>query len=328
MAGIFEARIGGQFATLNLLQDIDSLTDNMENTMLETATEILGKYRRKNNPWVTDDILDLCDLRRSLKRIKKDDPEAGVQHALVNKTIKKRMREAKEKWITEQCENIDAGLRQGNSKAAYATLKTLTKNQQHTATIIEDMDGSLLTEQAAVTKRWTEYCQELYNFPIKPNPNILTNATTASSECDDVPTLRAEVEEAVRSLKIGKSPGIDNIPAELWKQGGQESIKVLTHICQKIWETKQWPQKWTQSLVIPIPKKGNSRQCQNYRTISLICHASKVLLRIILNRLKSKAEEVISEEQAGFRPKRSTTEQIFNIRLLMETRSLPQLHRL
>ena len=228
------------------------------------------------------------------------------------------MREAKEKWITEQCESIDAGIRQGNSKAAYATLKKLTKTQQPTATIIKDKDGSLLTEKAAVTKRWTEYCQELYNFTIRPDPNILTNATKSSSECEDAPILQAEVEEAVRSLKTGKSPGIDNIPAELWKHGGQEMIKALTYICQRIWETKQWPQKWTQSLIIPIPKKGNSRQCQNHRTISLICHASKVLLRIILNRLKSKAEEIISEEQAGFRPRRSTTEQIFNIRLLIE----------
>ena len=227
VARIFEASIGGKFATLNLLQDIDSLTDNMEETLLETATEILGKDRKKNKPWVTDDILDLCDLRRTFKKTKKtkkDDPEAAKQHTLVNKNIRKRMREAKEKWITEQYESIDAGIRQGNSKAAYATLKKLTKTQQPTATIIKDKDGSLLTEKAAVTKRWTEYCQKVYNFTIRPDPNILTNATKSSSECEDAPILQAEVEEAVRSLKTGKSPGIDNIPAELWKHGGQEMI--------------------------------------------------------------------------------------------------------
>ena len=70
--------------------------------------------------------------------------------------------------------------------------------------------------------------------------------------------------------------------------------------------------------MIPLPKKGNLRQCQNYRTISLISHPSKVLLRIILNRLKSKAEELLSEEQAGFRAGRSTVEQIFNCRVLIE----------
>ena len=76
--------------------------------------------------------------------------------------------------------------------------------------------------------------------------------------------------------------------------------------------------KWTESLIVPIPKKGNLRKCENYRTLSLICHSSKILLRIILNRLTSQAEEVLSEEQAGFRKGRSTTEQIFNCRNLIE----------
>ena len=109
-------------------------------------------------------------------------------------------------------------------------------------------------------------------------------------------------------LKTQKSPGIDNVPAELIKYGGEA----------KIWETKTWPEEWTKSLIIMIPKKGNLRYCKNYRTISLISHPSKIMLRIILNRLKGKAEELLSEQQAGFRPKRSTTEQIFNIRLLID----------
>ena len=67
----------------------------------------------------------------------------------------------------------------------------MTKTQQHTAPIIEDRDGSLLTEKTAVTTRWTEDCQELYNFAIKPNPNILSNPTKISSECDDAPILRS-----------------------------------------------------------------------------------------------------------------------------------------
>ena len=95
-------------------------------------------------------------------------------------------------------------------------------------------------------------------------------------------------------------------------------ISILHRICNKIWKTGEWPKDWTQSLVITLPKKGNLQKCQNYRTISLICHPSKVMLRIILNRLKPVAEKIIAEEQAGFRAGRSTTEQIFNLRLLCE----------
>ena len=108
------------------------------------------------------------------------------------------------------------------------------------------------------------------------------------------------MEAAVQSLKKGKSAGVDNIPAELVQAGGEDVITTLTTICDKIWQTGEWPTPWTQSLVITLLKKGNLQQCQNYRTISLISHPSKALLKIILNRLKPQAEKIIAEEQAGF----------------------------
>ena len=137
-------------------------------------------------------------------------------------------------------------------------------------------------------------------------------------QAENLPVLREEVEEAVRSLKAGKSPGVDNIPSELLNNGGEATTTVVTAICQKIWETKEWPKEWTRLLVIPLPKKGNLKQCQNYRTISLISHPSKIMLRVILNRLKPKAEELLAEVQASFRPGRSTAEQIFNSRVIIE----------
>ncbi|GFN74780.1 endonuclease-reverse transcriptase [Plakobranchus ocellatus] len=100
--------------------------------------------------------------------------------------------------------------------------------------------------------------------------------------------------------------------------GGEATIDMLFLICNKIWQTGVWPKPWTQSLVITLPKKENLKLCQNYRTISLISHPSKVMLKVILNRLKPEAEKIIAEEQAGFRPGRSTVEQICNVRILME----------
>ena len=126
------------------------------------------------------------------------------------------------------------------------------------------------------------------------------------------------MEAAVKALKMGKSAGVDNIPAELVQAGGEAMFDILTAICNKIWKTGEWPTKWTQSLVITLPKKGNLQLCQNYRTIRLISHPSKVMLKIILNRLQPQGEEVIAEAQAGFRAGRSITEQIFNLRILCE----------
>ena len=101
---------------------------------------------------------------------------------------------------------------------------------------------------------------------------------------------------------------VDNIPGELVQAGGADVITAVKTICYKIWQTGKWPTLWTKSLVTTLPKKGNLQQCQNYRTISLISHPSKVMLKIIRNTLKLQAEKTIAEEQAGFRAGRSTTE--------------------
>ncbi|GFN85430.1 endonuclease-reverse transcriptase [Plakobranchus ocellatus] len=114
--------------------------------------------------------------------------------------------------------------------------------------------------------------------------------------------------------------------------GGEATVDMLLLICNKILQTGVWPKPWTQSLVITLPKKGNLKLCQKYRTISLKSHPSKVVLKVILNRLKPEAEKIIAEEQAGFRPGRTTVEEICNVRILMEkspapTGASPCLHR-
>ena len=133
---------------------------------------------------------------------------------------------------------------------------------------------------------------------------------------DSCPILWEEAEAAVKSLKKGKSAGVDNISLELVQAGGEAMRDMLIIVCNKIWQTGEWPKPRTQSLIITLPKKGNTQLCQTYRTISLISHPSKVMLRILLNRLKAQTEEIIKEEQAGFRAGRNTTEQIFNLRIL------------
>ena len=206
----------------------------------------------------------------------------------------------------------------GDSKTAYSTLKSLTKTSQPRTVVINDQDGKLITYSEKVLKRWTEYCKGLYNYKIHPDTSLLHTDLPSTDGEDSLPILKEEVEAAVQSLKLGKSPGVDNVPSELVKNGGKEVVKALAAICQWIWEQKKWPEEWTQSLMIPLPKKGNLRQCENHRMVSLISLPSKVMLCIILNHLKSKAEELLSEEQAGFRAGQSTVEQIFNCRVLIE----------
>ena len=319
IAETFKAMIGGKFAPLTLLDADDSNMDEMVNkfnvAVTETANEILGKYRHRKQPWVTPDIFHLCDKRSELKK-DKFTTEGAKQYKAVNQQIKKGMAKAREAWIEERCQEIDDNLDKNNSKKAYQLVKDLTSSKQGRITTIQDKNGKCLTEDKDILNRWTEYCSELYSHKAKGDPKVLKHPPVTNT--DNYPILREEVEAAVKSLKPGKSAGVDNIPAELIQAGGETMIDALLNICNKIWQTGEWPTSWTQSLVITLPKKGNLQQCQNYRTISLVSHASKVMLKILLNRLKPQAEKIIAEEQAGFRPGRSTAEQIFNLRILCE----------
>ena len=97
-----------------------------------------------------------------------------------------------------------------------------------------------------------------------------------------------------------------------------DAVKVLHSICQQIWKTQQWPQDWKRSVFIPILKKGNAKECSNYRNIALISHASKVMLKILQARLQQYINRELPDVQAGFRKGRGTRDQIANICWIME----------
>ena len=98
--------------------------------------------------------------------------------------------------------------------------------------------------------------------------------------------LECEVKQTLGSITINKASGRDGISAELFKILKDDAVKVLHSVCQQIWKTQQWPQDWKKSVFIPIPKKGNAKECSNYHTIALIPHTSKVMLKICQGKLQ------------------------------------------
>lgn len=130
--------------------------------------------------------------------------------------------------------------------------------------------------------------------------------------------LLKEVQQAIHKLGNNKSPGTDGIPAELLKTSGEAGHNALWGLCNKIWDTGEWPEDWVSSVFVTIHKKGDLTNCDNYRTIALISHASKILLNIILNRLQNILDQEIAEEQAGFRKGKGTRDQIFNLQLVIQ----------
>ena len=117
----------------------------------------------------------------------------------------------------------------------------------------------------------------------------------------------------LRSITMNKAGEGNGIPGELFQILQDDAVKVLHSICQQIWKTQQWPQEWKRSVFIPIPKKGNAKECSKDGTIALISHTSKVMLKILQARLQQWVNPELPDVQAGFRKGRGTKDQIANI---------------
>ena len=153
-----------------------------------------------------------------------------------------------------------------------------------------------LTEAEDIKKRWQEYTEKLYNRDLHDPDNhsgVITHLQPDILECED--------KWALESITMNKASGGDGIPVELVQIMKDDAVKVLHSICQQIWKTQQWPQDWTRSVFIPIPKKGNAKECSNYRTVALISHASKVMLKILQARLQQYMNRELPDGPAGFR---------------------------
>ena len=134
----------------------------------------------------------------------------------------------------------------------------------------------------------------------------------------DPDILECEVKWALESITTNKASGGDGIPVELFQILKDDAVKVLHSICLQVWKTQQWPQDWKRSVFIPLPKKGNAKECSNYLTIVLISHASKVKLKILQAWLQQYVNRELPDIQVGFRKGRGTRHPIASIRWIMK----------
>ena len=125
--------------------------------------------------------------------------------------------------------------------------------------------------------------------------------------------LEYEVKWALGSITTNKASGDEGILGDLFQILKDDAVKMLHSICQEIWKTQHWPQDWKRSVFIPIPKKGNAKECSNYSTIALISHASKAMLKILQARLQQYMNHELPDVQAGFRKGKGSRDQIANI---------------
>ena len=163
---------------------------------------------------------------------------------------------------------------------------------------------------------WVEHYSELYGSASSISPSALNEIERLPTfyELDAIPT-KEELSEAIREISSGKAPGLDGIPAEIFKCGGSKLLDTLHQLLCKCWELGSVPRDMRDSSINNLYKnKGDRSDRNNYRGISLLCIAGKLFARVALHRLRKLADRVYPESQCGFRPNRSTVDMIFSLR--------------
>lgn len=283
----------------------------LQKNLIETAEAKLGRKKHKpSKPYISEEVFQLAKEKSKARKTNKQD-----EYKRLKKEIRKKIRRDKVEWLQQECSQITDANVERNSRKLFSQIKKLKPSGGNIQSqSLNDKNGIVLSDTKKVLMRWKEYGTELFqkgqDDPERPPP--------ITFETEEPEPLLEEVRAAVHQLKTRKAPGLDNVPAELLKNSGEMGIKALHSICCKIWTTCQWPKDWKIQEFVMLYKSGNMKECNNYRTIALISHASKVLLIIILNRLRGKVEEELSDCQAGYRTNRGTVDMLFTLQLLIE----------
>ena len=238
----------------------------------ETGIKTIPKKKKyKKSKWLSEEALQIAVKRREAKS--KGEKERYIH---LNAEFQRIARgDNKKAFLSDQCKEIEENNRMRKTRDLFKKIRD-TKGTFH-AKVGSTKDRKVmdLIEAEDIKKRWQEYT-ELYKKDLHDPDNH--NGMITYLEPD---ILECKVKWALGSITRNKASGGDGIPVELFQILKDNAVKVLPSICQQIWKAQQWPQGWKRSVFIPIPKKGNAKECSNYRTIALISHASKIVLKIL-----------------------------------------------
>ena len=274
-----------------------------------TGIKIISKKKKCEKViWLSEEALQIAFKRREAKS--KREKERYIH---LNEEFQRITRRAKKAFLSDQCKEIEEKNRLGKTRDLFKKIRD-SKGTFHAKMVtVKDRNGVDLTEAEDVKRRGKNtsknYTKKDIHYPDN-HDGVITHLEPDILECI--------VKWALGRITLNKAHGGDEIPVEQFQILKDDAVKVMHLICQPIWKTQQWPQDWKRSVFIPIPKKGNAKECLNYRTIALISHASKVMLKILQVMLQQYVNHELPDVQAGLRKGRGTRDQIANIRWIME----------
>ncbi|KAK3540053.1 hypothetical protein QTP70_023811 [Hemibagrus guttatus] len=298
------------------------LPDDWETTaevIRETGRKVLGvsSGRRKEDKetwWWNEEVQDSIQRKRLAKKKWDMDrtEENRQEYKELQRRVKREVSKAKQKAYDELYTRLDT--REGE-KDLYRLARQRDRDGKDVqqVRVIKDRDGRVLTSEESVQRRWKEYFEELMNEENEREKRVEV-VNSVEQKVDKI--RKDEVRKALKRMKSGKAVGPDDIPVEVWKCLGEAAVEFLTSLFNRVLESEWMPGEW-RSVFVPIFKnKGDVQSCSNYRGIKLMSHTMKLWERVVEARLRKVVE--ICEQQYGFMPRKSTTDAIFALRILME----------
>ncbi|KAK3515256.1 hypothetical protein QTP70_013019 [Hemibagrus guttatus] len=299
------------------------LPDDWETTaevIRETGRKVLGvsSGRRKEDKetwWWNEEVQDSIQRKRLAKKKWDMDrtEENRQEYKELQRRVKREVSKAKQKAYEELYTRLDT--REGE-KDLYRLARQRDRDgkDMQQVRVIKDRDGRVLTSEESVQRRWKEYFEELMNEENEREKRV-EGVNSVEQKVDKI--RKDEVRKALKRMKSGKAVGPDDIPVEVWKCLGEAAVEFLANLFNRVLESERMPEEWRRSVLVPIFKnKGDVQSCSNYRGIKLMSHTMKVWERVVEARLRKVVE--ICEQQYGFMPRKSTTDAIFALRILME----------
>ncbi|KAK3571078.1 hypothetical protein QTP86_001733, partial [Hemibagrus guttatus] len=299
------------------------LPDDWETTadvIKETGRKVLGvsSGRRKEDKetcWWNEEVQDSIQRKRLAKKKWDMDrtEENRQEYKELQCRVKREVSKAKQKAYDELYTRLDT--REGE-KDLYRLARQRDRDGKDVqqVRVIKDRDGRVLTSEESVQRRWKEYFEELMNEEDEREKRV-EGVNSVEQKVDKI--RKDEVRKALKRMKSGKAVGPDDIPVEVWKCLGEVAVEFLTSLFNRVLESEKMPEEWRRSVLVPIFKnKGDVQSCSNYRGIKLMSHTMKLWERVVEARLRKVVE--ICEQQYGFMPRKSTTDAIFALRILIE----------
>ncbi|KAK3550470.1 hypothetical protein QTP86_029428 [Hemibagrus guttatus] len=262
-----------------------------------------------------DSIQDSIQRKRLAKKKWDMDrtEENRQEYKELQRRVKREVSKAKQKAYDELYTRLDT--REGE-KDLYRLARQRDRDgkDMQQVRVIKDRDGRVLTSEESVQRRWKEYFEELMNEENEREKRV-EGVNSVEQKVDKI--RKDEVRKALKRMKSGKAVGPDDIPVEVWKCLGEAAVEFLTSLFNRVLESERMPEEWRRSVLVSIFKnKGDVQSCSNYRGIKLMSHTMKLWERVVEARLRKVVE--ICEQQYGFMPRKSTTDAIFALRILME----------